>query len=73
MTAMPANTPAKLVVWKNTANPASEAAAEKRTMGMRAPTRSANQPHRLGATTRITCISDIRMAMSAAENASDCR
>ena len=73
MIAMPTKMPSKLVVWKNRAKPASEANADSRTMGMRAPRRSANQPHRLGATTRITCMSDIRMAISVAEKLSDCR
>jgi hypothetical protein len=61
------------VVRKNTEKPARLASADRRTIAMRMPRRSASQPHRLGASTRISCISDISSAMSVADSAIDCR
>jgi hypothetical protein len=47
--------------------------AAPRTIGVLAPSRSASQPHRFGASRRMNCISDISTPMSQAENCSDLR
>ena len=73
ISAMAANRPVNSVVRKKPANPASAAIADRRTMATRAPSFSASQPHRFGASTRISCVSDIRMAMSVADRLTDCR
>jgi len=73
ISAIAANRPPKSVVKKKTEKPARLASADRRTMAMRIPSRSASQPQRLGASTRISCISDISSAMSVAVSAIDCR
>ena len=71
MSAIAMNTPMNCSVPKKIRNPARLAMPAPRMMGVRAPMRSASQPHRLGARMRITCISDMTMAMSAAEKPID--
>lgn len=70
--AMPRNTPENDLVKKNTEKPAMLIRPARRTIGVCAPMRSASQPHRLGAATRIT-ISELSTPMSQAENDSDFR
>ena len=73
ISAMPKNTPANDCVKKNTEKPTTLIRPASRTIGVWAPIRSASQPHRLGAATRITCISELSTPMSHAENDSDFR
>jgi len=73
ISAIAANSPVNSVVMKNTENPARLASADRRTIARRIARRSASQPHRVGASTRISCISDISKAMSVAVSAIDCR
>jgi hypothetical protein len=66
MSAIATNTPTNCSVEKKIRKPPRLAAPAVRMMGVLAPMRSASQPHRLGARMRMTCMSDMTTAMSAA-------
>ena len=71
ISAMATNSPSKRVVKKNTRKPARLAIPDNWMMTTRRPTRSDSQPHMIGATILITCISDISTAISVAGKSSD--